>query len=534
MALFALLLWVELPGSWLTEPDEARYAEIPREMIASGDVITPRLNGAPYLEKPPLLYWLNGAAIRVLGPTPFAARLASRLAAMATAVMLIAALDADLAGWGWFAALIVLSCPLGFAFGRYNATDGLLTAALTLALLALRRVLAAPDGKRPGVAVTATLGGGMALAVLAKGLPGVVFPMMVALGWCAVMRRWRQLAQIILSPAPVVFLAVAAPWFALVERANPGFARFFFLHEHLERFATTEAHRTGSFLFPTLILLAGLLPWTPFVVQSAVSSAGRRLAKLRSDGDALFFILWMVSVLVVFSLSQSKLISYVLPAVPAAAALAARSLVRGDIALGKAVIGLAILASITIAGGIAFGVTSGEFSRYSVTNLALFAGASVLTGVWASVWRVRQSKPPLAPLSLGIAGLYLALVLALPKVSDDLTGHDVAVAAGRVPDATVVSYRTFLYTLPWHLGHPVAAAGHVGEIGSLGGRPPQLDWTREELWRRWNSGERLVVVLQRRRATEFRDSVTVAARAVASDRRYLVFANFDSTPLSAP
>ena len=90
--LFALLAFFELPGSWLIEPDEARYAEVPREMLATGDFVTPRLDAAHYFEKPPLLYWANAASIALLGPTPFAARLPTRLAALATVALLIGSL----------------------------------------------------------------------------------------------------------------------------------------------------------------------------------------------------------------------------------------------------------------------------------------------------------------------------------------------------------------------------------------------------------------------------------------------------------
>jgi len=114
--LFSLLLFFELPGSWLIEPDEARYAEIPREMLATRDFVTPRLDSAHYFEKPPLLYWANAASIATLGPSAFAARLPTRLAGIATVAMMILAFggssdrdkdDSDL--WGLWSALIYVT-----------------------------------------------------------------------------------------------------------------------------------------------------------------------------------------------------------------------------------------------------------------------------------------------------------------------------------------------------------------------------------------------------------------------------------------
>ena len=124
----AAAVWIEPPGSWLAEPDEPRYAEIPREMLATHDFVVPRLNGVPYFEKPPLLYWANAASLAVLGETPFAARLPTRLAGLGTALLLLFAVARM---WGrtagLFAFAFFLMSPLAFTFSRLNLTDGVLT-----------------------------------------------------------------------------------------------------------------------------------------------------------------------------------------------------------------------------------------------------------------------------------------------------------------------------------------------------------------------------------------------------------------------
>src|SRR6185437_3929943 len=150
--LFSLLLFFELPGSWLIEPDEARYAEIPREMLATRDFVTPRLDSAHYFEKPPLLYWANAASIAVLGQSAFAARLPTRLAGL--------------------------------------ATDAVLTFGMTLAFLALRSFLMRREAGKGATGVLALLGCGVALATLAKGLIGIVLPGLVFLIWMALTGRW--------------------------------------------------------------------------------------------------------------------------------------------------------------------------------------------------------------------------------------------------------------------------------------------------------------------------------------------------------
>src|SRR5664279_1310137 len=149
-------------------------------MLAAGDLVTPRLNGTRYYEKPPLLYWANAASFKVLGETPFAARLPTRLAALATAALISLSLGGE---WGLWAALILLSAPLSFVLGRYNVTDGVLTFGMTLALVSMRAFF---RDERPMWSL-AMLGLGCALAVLAKGLIGIVLPGLVFLLYVGVM-----------------------------------------------------------------------------------------------------------------------------------------------------------------------------------------------------------------------------------------------------------------------------------------------------------------------------------------------------------
>src|SRR5690242_10379753 len=194
---FVALLFAELPGSWLMEPDEARYAEIPREMLATHDFVTPSLNDAHYFEKPPLLYWANALSMRAFGLDAYAARLPTRLAALGTAAIVAFELETPaLPGWGLWAALILLSAPLSFVLGRYNVTDGLLTCAMTGAFFALRRFLAARERGARAPGALAALGACAALAVLTKGLIGIVFPGLVLLIWAGVTGRWRRVAVV--------------------------------------------------------------------------------------------------------------------------------------------------------------------------------------------------------------------------------------------------------------------------------------------------------------------------------------------------
>jgi len=528
LLLLVALVFFELPGSWLVEPDEARYAEVPREMLARRDFVTPYLNDAHYFEKPPLLYWANAAAMAVLGDTPYAARLPTRLAALGTVLVLIAGLEsAALPGWGLWAAVIFLSSPLGFVLARYNTTDGVLTFALTLAFFALRRFLLRREAGERARGALALLGAGAALALLAKGLIGIVFPGLVFLLWIGIAGRWRRLGELLLSPAPLVFLALGAPWFILVQRANPAFSEIFFVREHFARFATAEASRPGPIYYFVLAFIAGFLPWTVVFHRGLPPLRDALRTRAREHGDALFFGLWFFTILVFFSLSHSKLLPYILPAFPAAAALTARALLGADRPLRAPLLVHAVLATVVAVGGMAFGVWSGELARYRATGLAALGAGLLALGAWTAVaraWRGRAGRLALLPAALGWAGLYLGLILAMPRVAQDLSTRSLALAAAGVPNAQVVSYRCYPQGIPWTLGHPIAVADYVSELGSDGERPAALYWSAAEFWRRWSSGTRLVAVVRRRDLPEFTASGG-SGRALATNRGYVVLTN---------
>lgn len=534
LAVLAALVFVELPGSWLIEPDEARYAEVPREMLARGDVVTPELNGAHYFEKPPLLYWANAASIAVLGRTAFAARLPTRLAALAAALMLIIALDDALRLWGLWSAVILLSSPMGFVLARYNITDGVLTASLTLTFLALRRFLIEREGGAPATGALVALGAGAALAVLSKGLIGIVFPGLVLLLWVAITGQWRRVGEVLASPATLVFLALAVPWFVLVERASPGFARIFFVREHFERFATSQARRPGPIYYFVAAFVAGFLPWT--IVFPRVLARMRDAWQLRRRGynDLLFFALWFFVILVFFSFSHSKLLPYILPAFPAAAALTARVLLVPDRPAHAPLLVHAVLVTVLAAGGVGYGLMSGELARYHVTAAAVAGGTLLVAGAWTATARAAAGRTAFTSVVLGWCGLYLALIVALPSVSNDLSTHRLAVVASDVRDATVVSYRCYPQGFPWVLGHPIVVVDYVDELGSDGVRPPALYWSAADFWTRWNAGDRMVAVVDRRTLPEFGRQPR-GATTLAENRKYVVVVNFPSaTRSSAP
>lgn len=533
LLLFVALLFLELPGSWLLEPDEARYAEVPREMLASHDYVTPQLNDAHYFEKPPLLYWANALSMRVFGLNAYAARLPTRLAALGTAAIVLVELETPaLPGWGLWAALILLSAPLSFILGRYNLTDGILTCAMTGAFFALRRFLAARERGARAAGALAALGACVALAVLAKGLIGIVFPGLVLLIWAGITGRWRRVGDALWSPAPIVFLVLAVPWFVLVQRAAPAFDSIFFVREHFSRFATSEAKRAGPIYYFVAAFIAGFVPWTFVTPRSVRQVVDAWRARAAAHADELFFAIWFLVILVFFSVSRSKLLPYILPAFPAAAALVARAILTRPLGLRRPLMIHAIIVTIVAAGGVAYGAASGELRRYDATWLAALGAALLVAGAWIGVALARtKGRVAMFPAALGWGGLYLAIILAMPRVADDMSAHNLALVAARTPDARIVSYRCYPQEFPWVLRHPIVVADYVDELGSDGLRPPEYYWSREEFWKRWNSGEHIVVVMKRRARSEFQGS-NATGTPLATNRKYVVLANFPATVAS--
>jgi len=532
LAVVTALLFLELPGTWLFEPDEARYAEIPREMLASGNWLVPKLNGVDYFEKPPLTYWANAASIAAFGRSPFAVRLPERLSILGTALLLLLALRRPLGERvATLSALVFLASPLVFSIARVAVTDGILTFAMAVTLLSLHRFLLAREEGLPGRGAAAAAGLGCGLALLDKGLVGVVLPGGAFFLWCLLRRRPAYLKDILLSWAPVVALAVAAPYFVAVERAAPGFSDFFWIHEHFLRYATSEASRPGPVYYFVATFLVGMLPWTFFAAR-----LGRRLRFSRGDAAApdasdLWFALWTAVILVFFSLSRSKLLPYFLPACPAAAVLFARILEadrREGRSLARPLAFHAALWTIAAPAGFFLLRRTGDLARYGATALVAIGLAALAAFGWAGVFVSRRR--PLEGVMVALAGwciFYAVLIRVLPNVAIDQSSHDLAVAARKAAgnDAEVVCYHAYLQGFPWELERRVRIFGWRGELAFGAGRGGQEAWfpERTAFWKEWDSPKKLVALA---RIKDRPDLYGHRAELVAQNRKYFVVKNF--------
>lgn len=330
LALLAACAWFATLGARaLQHPDEGRYAEIAREMAVNGNWVTPRLNDLKYFEKPPLQYWLGAATFLAFGVTEWTARLPAALAGF-LAVLVVGFAAWRLAGReaGAYAALVLLGCVWHAGMAHYLTLDATLTFWLTFALCAF--LLAQRDGLAFRVqrnfmllAYAAT-----AAATLTKGLVALVLPAAVLVLYSLVTRDtgpWRRLHA---APGVALYLLLTVPWFLLVSTANPEFARFFFVHEHLERFLTTTHRRGGPWHFFVPWFVVGIFPW--LLIWAWTLPRSWRRAEVADNGFAWarFCLVWAAFVFVFFSLSGSKLASYILPMFPALALVLGHELTR--------------------------------------------------------------------------------------------------------------------------------------------------------------------------------------------------------------
>lgn len=328
--LLGLLVLVEPFRVPLIDPDEGRYAEIPREMLASGDYVIPHQNGVVYLEKPPLSYWLVAGSFRLFGETEGAARLPGKLATAGTmlALFLFARRRAGESA-GALAALFFGGSLLGFGLARIVLIDPLLTAAQTVAVLAFIALAEADADSRPRArALAIAFAVAAAAAVLLKGLVGVVLPGGAVVLWSLVTGRWGPFRRL-LAPLPVAaFLVLAVPWHVAAAMREPQFLSFYFVHEHFERFLEPGHRRPGPPWYFVAVIAGGFLPWTPLLPRLRAAWPGRGRAAWASRPLEAFLWIWILLVVVFFSVSKSKLIPYVHPVFPSLALLLALTVSR--------------------------------------------------------------------------------------------------------------------------------------------------------------------------------------------------------------
>jgi len=309
-----------ISGFGLIGADEPRYAQVAREMLARHDWITPTLGGIPWLEKPPLYYWQAMLALRMFGVSDWAARLPGAMDATILVYAVYWFLRRFRSGCAFDGALMLATCAGIVGFARAASTDMPLAAAFGVAMLAWFAWL---ETGKPWLIVTFYVA--LGLGTLAKGPVAPLLAGILILLFAASQRSWKLALKTFSLPGLAAFLIVVAPWYVLVQARNPEFFRVFLLEHNLARFGSNMFHHPEPFWYYLPVMLLGWVPWVVFMVFALALA----LRKLRSPGgDSLntFLLIWIGVFVVFFSISQSKLPGYILPAIPAGALLLANYL----------------------------------------------------------------------------------------------------------------------------------------------------------------------------------------------------------------
>ena len=474
LLVFTLFWFGTLEHRRLINPDEGRYSEIPREMVASGDWITPRLNDIKYLYKPPLQYWATAAAFTAFGEHHWTARLWPALTGF-LGILFTAFATARLFGLqaGLIAGAVLAGSVFWNVIGHVNTLDMGVSAFLAAAVFALclaQRDDATPlESRRWQDAAWVLLG----LAILSKGLIGLVLPAATVVAYALWQRDWSFILRIRPLRGILILLAITTPWFIAVSLANPEFAHFFFIHEHFERFLTKAHGRYQPAWYFVPILLIGMLPWLGSLVQGLVAGcrheAGRRFQPRR------FLLVWAVLVFVFFSLSSSKLSSYILPIFPALAALIGLHLAGYATsrriewhALPGVIIGAASLLLVPFV-TTRFASEKTPLALYEAYQPWLYAGAGalLLSGLLA-FWLGRQGRSVAAVFALAFGGFAFGqgFLLGHDSLGAVNSAHDVATSIrDRVPaNAPFFSVDTYDQSLQFYLKRTTTMVAYRDEM----------------------------------------------------------------------
>ena len=430
--LAALAVYLPFIGAIpITDPVESNYALTAKEMLASGDLLSPRIYGKYWFDKPAMIYWLVAAGYKIFGVGEFAARFPAALFSAAS-VGLACWFASRLFGGalaGLFAALVLGSALEFWVLARMVVTDAALFFFTSLGLAAFYLAL---EGKGRGWYAVAYAAAG--LAVLTKGPVGLVMPALIIFVYIAVIRRWDMLGRLWLLPGIAVFLLVAAPWYLVMYKIHGRdfVDTFLGLHNYLR--ATVSEHPKDNVFYYYLVLFpVSLLPWTGVFLRALAARRGRHFA---------YLAVWTGVFIVFYTLMATKYPTYVFPALFPAAILVARELEEMQTARPRALLWLTVPAVLLLV-AFAAGVKWLPPASWWPLQIAAVAGAV------AVLWLGLRGQAFLQTVTAAAAVTLVSLIL---------------IQQGLVPLAASRSAKDLTAALP-----PGAAVASVGEYPTSAG-----------------------------------------------------------------
>jgi 4-amino-4-deoxy-L-arabinose transferase-like glycosyltransferase len=540
-ALALVVFFFHLGTYGLWEPDEARYAEIAREMLGSHNLIVPHLNYVPYIEKPPLLYWLTAGSMTLFGVNEFAARFANALAALigvlATYLFALRSFDARRA---LLSGAVLATSALYAVMAQVLTTDMLLTAGTSIAMFAF--FLQWREGGRWWLVSYLA----MSAAVLTKGPIGAALPLITAMiflwnegQWRGAIKRFHLIAGLMITGA------VSLPWFIAIAIREPGFWEFYLVGEHLRRFMEPRYSHGAPIYYYIPVFAGGFLPWTLAVFLIPWHTLQRKPARR-------FCLIAAATVFIFFSLASAKLVPYILPAFPFAAVAVADGLIalaeRNEYAstdssrsgakttphadprrltlmtIVLVLTGLAVVAVASVAGRF-----QSPYPEMLLPVLYLSGATMVVCGVACSAafW-TRRFEAGLA-LLVGAAAATL-LIISYGRMMIESTRSYATLArsiARLAPGARLICYPRYIQSLPFYCHRRVILIGAKTELTYGAKHAPDASsfffTQRDDLLRLWKEPQASVLVIDREALGQIQ-GLLGSYRVIASDSRKLALA----------
>jgi hypothetical protein len=536
LILLAVLAWIFLfygLGTYsLKEPDEGRYAEIPREMVETGDFIVPHLNYVRYFEKPVLFYWAVAASYKAFGINEWSFRFPNALTALFCVVL------SYFCCRRWFNERIALLSSLilitSFGFlgmARVVTIDMFFTLWLFLGLLGFYGYYR----ERLPIFIYGFYAS-LAFATLAKGPVALILSGVTVLAFLVAERNLSFLKQFKWVTGILLYLAITVPWFLAVSVKEREFFDFFFMDQHFLRFLTTKHKRTGSIVYFFPVLFGGMFPWSFFIPRAFIT--------LWKNSEVRLFLIWSIVVFVFFSVSRSKLPPYILPIFPSVAIMIAFMFDtnwaklfsrRSEVLACTAVFAATAAAVIVLyAGPVSVQQLLAGLSPETpkiLSSLRFFALGIVVIAVIAAVLpifsRFRTSSAVVSTLAGFSVAFTVMLMLNLSVVDRLNTTKRLSLAfnAEKKQCDYLVNYGSFEESLPFYTGRRVIMASYTGELemGSQYTDAKDYFLTEDEFFRLLGSEKHIYVVAKAGRLKRLQEKGFTKLHIIAiQNERYLI------------
>jgi 4-amino-4-deoxy-L-arabinose transferase-like glycosyltransferase len=446
----------------ITDSDEAFYAEAAREMVESGDWLTPRFNYEERWQKPILYYWFTAAAFTGTDPTEFMARLGSALSGVGLVLLTWSAARRLLANpaAAWLSGAIAATCYGYFAMARAALPDLPLALFITAAIWAALR--ATDPAERSPTSWAAIAGLAAGLGFLTKGPLGVVIPAIVLIPiW------WRERTRVVIRPADVTIASVlfaisGLPWYVVMWAVHgTPYLQSFFVADNLERFATTRYNDVRAVWYYVPILIGGLVPWTIYALVLPWRIVRDLIQRRRLLTDIEWrLVIWTLAPLLLFTASVGKQPRYILPMLPPIAIMVGAGIVNRIVAASRDRAARLELTAATLGTAVVFAATATLFYRARILFVSAYPALTwtgiavvIVAALVLAATAVRRSwnwLPSLMPVSAALLLLALQFGAFAGKRPEAVEQIAALIHANRFGGESIGEYETFVRNLPFY------------------------------------------------------------------------------------